>query len=174
MMQRSLRLALAAFALTAPALATAQQVTPPPAAPTDPQDKPPDRTKEDAKDVLSQPVKDVGIDKNKIPPALVAAAAAPYDLTGLRTCQQIADASRALDAALGPDYPAGGPVDKDSTGKKIGGAVVNSLIPLRGVVREISGAAANDRKLAAAIQAGFARRGFLRGVHTARGCKNVM
>ena len=173
MMNHSLPLALAAIALITPALAVAQ-AAPPPVTTTAPDDKKPDRTKEDAQDVLSQPVKDVGITKDKIPPALVAAANAPYDLTGLRTCQQIADASRALDAALGPDYPAGGPVDKDSMGKKVGGAVVNSLIPLRGVVREVSGAAAADRRLAAAVQAGFARRGFLRGVHTAQGCKNVM
>jgi hypothetical protein len=42
------------------------------------------------------------------------------------------------------------------------------------VVREISGAAAADRELAAATQAGFARRGFLRGVHQTRGCSDVM
>lgn len=174
MTHRSFRLALAAFTLTVPMLAAAQQVAPPPVAPTDPADKPPDRTKEDAKDVLSQPVKDVGITKDKIPLSLVRAADAPYDLAGLGTCKALADEVRTLDAALGPDYPAGGPVDTTSTGKKVGGAVVNSLIPLRGVVREISGAAANDRKLAAAMQAGFARRGFLRGVHMTRGCKDVM
>ncbi len=161
-------------ALCVPPPALAQQVTPPPAAPTDPQDKPPDRTKEDAVDVIKQPAKDVGLAKDKIPPSLVKAASAPYDLTGLGTCQQIADEVRVLDAALGPDYPAGGPTNNTSVGKAVGGAVVNSLIPLRGVVREVSGAAAADRRLAAAVQAGFARRGFLRGVSTGKGCTDVM
>ena len=38
-------------------------------------------------------------------------------------------------------------------------------------VREVSGAAPQERRLRAAIQAGFARRGFLRGVATARKCR---
>ena len=53
----------------------------------------------------------------------------------------------------------------------VGRTVVNSLIPFRGLVREISGAAPAERRLNAAIQASFARRGFLRGVATGRGCK---
>ena len=52
--------------------------------------------------------------------------------------------------------------------------MVNSLIPFRGVVREVSGAAAADRRLTAATQAGFARRGFLRGVHQTRGCRDAL
>lgn len=131
-------------------------------------------TIDDTKDVVSQPAKDVGLAKNKIPPSLVEASDAPYSLDGLRTCRQIADAVRVLDAALGPDYSAGGPNNKVSVGKAAGGAVVNSLIPFRGVVREVSGAAAADRRLTAATQAGFARRGFLRGVHQTRGCKEAL
>lgn len=131
-------------------------------------------TIDDTKDVVSQPAKDVGIAKTKIPPALVEASNAPYSLDGLKTCRQLADAVRVLDAALGPDYSAGGPNDKMSVGKAAGGAVVNSLIPFRGVVREVSGAAAADRRLAAATQAGFARRGFLRGVHQTRGCRDAL
>jgi hypothetical protein len=131
-------------------------------------------TIDDTKDVVSQPAKDVGIAKNKIPPSLVEASNAPYSLAGLKTCRQIADAVRVLDAALGPDYSAGGPNNKVSVGKAAGGAVVNSLIPFRGVVREVSGAAAADRRLTAATQAGFARRGFLRGVHQTRGCRDAL
>jgi hypothetical protein len=49
--------------------------------------------------------------------------------------------------------------------------VVNTLIPFRGLIREISGAAPAQRRLNAAIDAGFARRGYLRGVLRTRGCK---
>jgi len=49
--------------------------------------------------------------------------------------------------------------------------VVNSLIPLRGLVREVSGAAPADRRLEAAIDAGLARRGYLRGLAVSRGCR---
>lgn len=180
MTKHPFRLALLAVALATPMVAAAQsQPTPanPPSGPP-PSDSTRDekraRTVDDAKDVISQPAKDVGVSKTKIPPSLLAASQDPYSLTGLDSCQRIADAARVLDAALGPDYTVGGPVDKTSTGKAVGGAVVNSLIPFRGVVREISGAAAADREFAAAAQAGFARRGFLRGVHQARGCTDVM
>jgi hypothetical protein len=49
--------------------------------------------------------------------------------------------------------------------------VVNSIIPFRGVVRELSGSAEADRRLQAATDAGIARRGFLRGVQRIRGCR---
>jgi hypothetical protein len=156
----------------APVTTTAPTAADP--APQSTRDEKRKETIDDTKDVVSQPVKDVGIAKTKIPPSLVEASEAPYSLAGLRTCRQIADAVRVLDAALGPDYSAGGPNEKMSIGKAAGGAVVNSLIPFRGVVREVSGAAAADRRLAAATQAGFARRGFLRGVHQTRGCKEAL
>ncbi|MEK7111976.1 MAG: hypothetical protein AAB875_01485, partial [Patescibacteria group bacterium] len=53
----------------------------------------------------------------------------------------------------------------------VGKSLVNSLIPFRGVVREISGAAPAERRLRAAIAAGLARRGYLRGMASAKGCK---
>jgi len=156
----------------APVTTTAPTTADP--APQSTRDEKRKETIDDTKEVVGQPVKDVGIAKTKIPPSLVEASNAPYSLAGLRTCRQIADAVRVLDAALGPDYSAGGPNDKMSVGKAAGGAVVNSLIPFRGVVREVSGAAAADRRLAAATQAGFARRGFLRGVHLTRGCRDAL
>jgi hypothetical protein len=48
--------------------------------------------------------------------------------------------------------------------------VVSSLIPFRGLIRELSGANAQDRAIQAAIQAGLARRGFLKGVGAVRRC----
>ena len=52
-----------------------------------------------------------------------------------------------------------------------GKAVVNSIIPFRGLVREVSGAAPAQRQLNAAIDAGLARRGYLRGVARGRNCR---
>ncbi len=46
---------------------------------------------------------------------------------------------------------------------------MNSLIPFRGLVREVSGAGPAERRLNAAIDAGIARRGFLRGLQRAEG-----
>ncbi|MEE3154506.1 MAG: hypothetical protein VX309_03150, partial [Pseudomonadota bacterium] len=52
-----------------------------------------------------------------------------------------------------------------------GKTIVNSIIPFRGLVREITGAAPAQRRLNTAIDAGFARRGFLRGAAISRGCR---
>jgi hypothetical protein len=48
--------------------------------------------------------------------------------------------------------------------------VVGSLIPFRGIIRELSGANDQQRKVSTAIQAGVARRAYLKGVGQQRGC----
>lgn len=130
-------------------------------------------TVRDAQDVVTQPVRDVGIDKKDVPAALAEAADDPYSLDQSRTCAQLTNAIRALNEELGPDFGAE-PGKKPSLLKAGSAAVVNTLIPFRGIVREVSGAASADRRLAAATQAGIARRGFLRGVYTARNCRTGM
>jgi hypothetical protein len=120
-------------------------------------------------------VRDVGVAPTKIPQVLLDASRNPYSLKGLRTCRQIAAAHYALSDVLGPDLRAGDGKKENRAGKlaEAGGqTVVNSLIPFRGLVREISGAAPAQRRLKRAVDAGYARRGFLRGVHQTRGCKS--
>jgi hypothetical protein len=124
--------------------------------------------------IASQPARDVGAAKTKIPPVLVAAHQDPYSLAGLKTCSQIKGAISGLTTALGPDFMVGNETKEDRPGKlaEAGGkTVVNALVPFRGLVREISGAAPAQRRLEAAIDAGFARRGFLRGVAYSRKCR---
>jgi hypothetical protein len=152
------RLALLGVALILPAMAAAQ----------DQPKKPSDL--DEAGKIASQPARDVGVAKTKIPPVLELAAEAPYTLNGLSTCGAMAAKLGDLDQALGADFD-DGPQKGESLAKAGGKAVVNSIIPFRGVVREISGAAAADRRLAAATDAGIAQRGFLRGVYQTRGCK---
>ncbi len=45
---------------------------------------------------------------------------------------------------------------------------------VRGLVREVSGAAPAERRKNAAIDAGYARRGYLRGVYETRRCKPAL
>jgi hypothetical protein len=74
---------------------------------------------------------------------------------------------------LGPDFGAS-PITENRAGAfaSAGGqAVVNSLIPFRGLVREVSGAGPAQRRLNAALDAGYARRGYLRGIYVTRKCK---
>lgn len=86
---------------------------------------------------------------------------------------QIKAATTELDSVLGPDFAVGNNKKENRAGRlaEAGGkTIVNTIIPFRGLVREISGAAPAESRLAAAIDAGFARRGFLRGTALARRC----
>lgn len=132
------------------------------------------QTGKKAGDIVSQPARDVGAVKTEIPPFLEAAGKDPYDLDGLKTCKQIIAAVVDLNEVIGPDFIASNDENANRAGElaEAGGrTVVNSLIPFRGLVREISGAASAQRRLDAAVSAGYARRGFLRGVLRTRGCK---
>lgn len=128
-----------------------------------------------AGDIATQPIRDVGLDEKKIPPVLLDAADDPYSQRGASTCRALSGSIRELNAELGPDFGVDTNGKRKTSVAKVGGqAVVNSLIPFRGIVREVSGAAASDRRLAAATQAGIARRGFLRGLYTQRRCQTGM
>lgn len=134
-------------------------------------------TAERARDIATQPVRDVGLQRGEIPPVLERAIADPYSLAGVGTCTRIAAAVIELNAVLGADFDAP-PEPEGNEGSQIaaagGRALVNSVIPFRGLVRELSGAASADRQLQAAVNAGIARRGFLRGVHRSRGCRTSL
>jgi hypothetical protein len=124
-------------------------------------------------EIVSQPARDVGAAETKIPPVLEAAHDNPYGLRGMTSCRQINVAIGELTGALGPDFSTGNEKKENKAGKlaEAGGkTVVNALIPFRGLVREVSGAAPAQRRLNAAIDAGLARRGFLRGVGHERKC----
>jgi hypothetical protein len=123
--------------------------------------------------IVTQPATDVGATKIEIPVVLQKAQDNPYDLTGLKTCAQIAGSVADLTKVLGPDFAVGNNKKENRAGRlaEAGGrTIVNTLVPFRGLVREISGAAPAQRRLNAAVDAGFARRGFLRGVSFARRC----
>jgi hypothetical protein len=124
-------------------------------------------------EIVSQPAKDVGLMKTEIPPILQAAADAPYATKGLSACKALGLEIARLNTALGPDFGAS-PITENRAGAfaSAGGqAVINSLIPFRGLVREVSGAGPAQRRLNAALDAGYARRGYLRGIYVTRKCK---
>ncbi|GGB57691.1 hypothetical protein [Blastomonas aquatica] len=135
----------------------------------------PRSTERVAEGVVSQPVQDVGIDKKDIPENLIAIQDKPYSLAGLKTCAQIRSAIGDMDAVLGEDLDAPYEATRDDkrkdTAGKVGGLIVNSIIPFRQVIREISGAAAQERRYNSAVYAGVVRRSFLKGIGHQRGCK---
>lgn len=131
-------------------------------------------TRKKAVDIGSQPARDVGMSKREIPPILEKAYGDPYSLKGLKTCVQLAGEVRRLNEALGADYVVGNEYKENRAGKlaEAGGkTLINSIIPFRSLVREITGAAPADRHMNAVVDAGLARRGFLRGVHYKQSCK---
>ncbi|OHT18397.1 hypothetical protein BHE75_00368 [Sphingomonas haloaromaticamans] len=173
------RSGLALFLL--PLMGTAcipRPVAPPPKPPSvarasQPEPDPVEAVARKTGDIVSQPAQDVGIMEKKIPPVLIAAAQYPYAMEGVGSCDQIGHALAELDAVLGPDLE--GTVAKENKAAKLaeagGKMIVNGILPFRGLVREVSGAAPAQRRLNAAIDAGYARRGFLRGLEAARNCR---
>ena len=129
-----------------------------------------------ATDILGQPARDVGLFEPDVPEALQRASRDPYGLGPAWSCADIDSEIAQLDESLGPEPPGGEPAKENRVGKvaEAGGrAVVNSLIPFRTVVREVSGAAPAQRRFQAAVDVGHERRGFLLGVYRARNCEPV-
>ncbi len=125
----------------------------------------------DVKDVAMTPLEDIGLMGEDIPEVLVIAARDPYLSDALSTCNAIVAQIAALDTVLGEDYDI---TEGQKSGLSIGTAakgVVGSLIPFRGIVREVSGAAGNERDARAAVMGGMVRRGYLKGLGQGRGCE---
>ncbi|MXP32546.1 hypothetical protein GRI94_12015 [Erythrobacter jejuensis] len=123
----------------------------------------------DVEDVAMTPIQDLNLAKDEIPAVLATAAADPYATGDLGNCRAIGNEIGDLTAVLGPDLDVEDGEDGLSVGKAAQSAV-GSLIPFRGILREVTGAADNQRKFEAAILAGAVRRGFLKGLGQQRGC----
>ena len=118
-----------------------------------------------ARAVVTTPLKALNVNKTKVPPLLEWVLLHPYALRGTRSCAEIAASVRELDAVLGVDVdvalPPGHKISATEVSTEAGKAVVGSIIPGLGIVRQISGAAAADRHARAAVNGGAVRRGFL-------------
>jgi hypothetical protein len=127
-----------------------------------------------AGEIATQPVRDVGIDRKDLPKVLQEVAQNPYAAPSTPSCRGLNIALGELNAVLGEDFAVGVAANEDRSEKiaeAVGRTIVNSLVPFRGLVREISGAAPAERRLEAAVTIGIARRGYLRGLASAKGCK---
>ncbi|WP_297506715.1 hypothetical protein [uncultured Caulobacter sp.] len=133
------------------------------------------------RDAATAPLEDLNLKRKTIPPVLQRAVDNPYDLTGLTRCEPIAAEIGKLDAALGPDLDEAPPPDQRSRGKKVADAAYGAgvaevrdttqhVLPFRGWIRRLTGAAKHDRAVAKAIQSGGVRRGYLKGVGMRMNC----
>jgi hypothetical protein len=124
-------------------------------------------------DIVTTPLQDTNLKKKRIPEVLELARGGPYDMTGLANCTSINRKIAALTEVLGTDFDTAEDrrPNRGRQAANVGKSVVQSFIPFRGVIREVTGAAAAQREWDAAVDAGIARRGFLRGVGRSRGCR---
>ncbi|WP_353227059.1 hypothetical protein [Novosphingobium sp.] len=125
-------------------------------------------------DVATKPIDDLNLRKVPIAPALETAMANPYGLPAKGRCAGLQRDIAALDAALGPDIDESvAPTRRQKRDRVIVGtarSVVGGIIPFGGIVREISGANAEDNRRARYLYAGSVRRAWLKGYARARGC----
>lgn len=132
----------------------------------------PKTTEQRATGIVTQPLKDFNISRDPVPQVLLEAEAHPYDPRLLTNCATIAAEVGRLDAVLGADVDTVDP-SRYTTGDAMldtGGDLLLSLIPFRGIIREVTGANANERRWTRAIYAGVTRRSFLKGAGRERGC----
>ena len=124
-----------------------------------------------AQDVAMSPLSDLTVRKKDVPVVLEAAMTKPYDLGGIKSCKGLTTAIMDLDVALGDDIDVatGEKSNMENVGNSAGAiakSVIGSFIPFRGVIREVSGANAQERLWDRALYAGTARRAFLKGIES--------
>lgn len=178
---------LAAAAAVLPTLALADPAptkapTPPPQ-PASPQPNFPVQTtdsanREGVRGAVTSPLRDLNAIRTQIPMVLRIAAQDPYARPAPNTCAALGRAVADLNEALGADLdepPSPDERDLTERGQELAidalGSAARGVIPLRGWVRRLSGADQHDREVAAAITAGQVRRGYLKGLGEARGCR---
>lgn len=122
------------------------------------------------RDIAVTPIQDLNLTKDEIPAVLLRAEEAPYITDGLGNCRDLERAIAELDAVLGADLDIDTDERRDITVGKVAKSAVGSLIPFRGIIREVTGAADHQRDFEEAILAGAVRRGFLKGLGQQRGC----
>ena len=110
----------------------------------------------------------LGLRGAEVPDLLRAVAADPYRAPAAPACETIPAELKALDEVLGAD--AGQPRKHRSQAVKWALGSVRGLVPYRGVVRFLTRADKRDEALTDATMAGFARRGFLRGLEANLHC----
>ena len=137
--------------------------------------------KDGLRDAVTAPLEDLNLKRVDIPDVLTRAVANPYDLDGLTRCEGIAGEVGRLDAVLGPDLDEAPRPDPRSRGRKVADAAwdagvgevrdtTRDVLPFRGWIRSLTGAAKHDRAVQAAIRAGGVRRGYLKGMGMRMNC----
>jgi hypothetical protein len=172
-MTRKRTIALLTAALLLTAAGVRAQPQPPAKAQTNSQ-----ANRESLKGAAQAPLRDLNVIRTQVPQVLVDALADPYARPKTKKCQELIALILPLNDALGADIDVPPTVDEQGMVQRSRpmalGAVAgmaSDVIPFRGVVRQVTGAARHDEYVQAAILAGTARRAYLKGLGESRGCK---
>jgi hypothetical protein len=131
----------------------------------------------DVKGVAETPLEDLNVKRSDIPEILLKAEDAVYAPPSPKSCASIRTAVADLDEVLGDDFDIVA-VDTPETRKEKKTAQTNGVlkdaaggvIPFRGWVRRLSGAAQHAEAVQKAISAGRVRRGYLKGLGQSMRC----
>lgn len=125
----------------------------------------------DMETAMMSPVNDIGLDNIEIPDYL-GTMTDPY-AKAPATCQSLRTEVAKLDGLLGDDVdvPEETAEQREQTALNATSSTLGSvLIPFRGVVRALSGAAANERDAREAYERGLVRRAYLKGIAQQMDC----
>jgi hypothetical protein len=103
----------------------------------------------------------------EVPPILKQARADPYAPPAEPACTTVPQELATLDDLLGPDM---GAAPKRNLASDFVGGAIRHAVPYRGWVRFLTGADRKDKALSRAVMAGWARRGYLKGIARSLDC----
>jgi len=114
----------------------------------------------------------LGLTGPSIPDVLKVIAANPYKAPAEPACETIPAEILALDQVLGADADEAKPKKSYvvSYAERMAGGAIRGMVPYRGAIRFLTGADHKDHELMDAARAGWARRGFLRGLEANLEC----
>ncbi|MGZ3375251.1 MAG: hypothetical protein ACXU8S_01515 [Phenylobacterium sp.] len=113
----------------------------------------------------------LGLTGADVPPLLAAVKTDPYKAPAVPACDTVPAEILAISDLIGPDLDT--PPEPEDTKKSLmskGADVARGLVPYGGIVRFATGANKKDKELREAVLAGYARRGFLRGLEANLKC----
>lgn len=116
------------------------------------------------------PLTDLNLAQEEVAQVLLEARAEPYSRRGITGCNDILREVGNLDAVLGDDFDTDPPTERGISVTNLAQRVLGSFIPFRGVIRELSGARAQEFELREAIAAGLMRRAYLKGIGQEMDC----
>lgn len=125
---------------------------------------------------VEAPLHEMNLVRERIPPVLLEALADPYGAPSPLTCDALTEDIERLSVALGPDFDSTAPKHKRKVtgsggmGLQLLNGAAGNLLPFHGYVGTLSGSGKHDELIIRALDAGSARRAYLKGLGEAVHC----